>query len=56
MDAPIDIIIRLIKGHLKGAKEEAYYMVGPERTYLSGKMDAYQELINEFEGYKKLFN
>lgn len=56
MNAPIDIIINLIKGHLKEAKKEAPYVVGPARTYLSGKMDAYQELINEFEGYKKLFN
>ena len=56
MEAPVDVIIKLIKEHLKDAKEQALYSVGSGRDFLSGKMEAYTELIKELEGFKKLFN
>ena len=50
--APIDIVISIIKRHEREVeqKEEACM------SYRQGKLDAYAELIEEFEGFKKIFN
>ncbi len=52
MEAPIDIIINIIKRH----KEEVQYEPHLIQDYKDGMIDAYEGLISEFEGFKKLFN
>lgn len=58
MNAPIDIVIDLLKRRLEEAKKEKNsYPVesGPYSEY-AGEERAYGSLIEEFEGFKKLFN
>ena len=52
MNAPIDIVISIIKRHEREVeqKEEACM------SYKQGKLDAYAELIEELEGFKRLFS
>ena len=52
MNAPIDIIISIIK------RKENEVLVEPDSfsEFNLGKKAAYEDLINEFEGFKKLFN
>lgn len=58
--APVDIIINIVEGKkkealeacLKAAKEDREIM---EVSYQEGKYTALQELIDELEGFKKLF-
>lgn len=52
MGAPIDIVIDIIKRHLREAKERDEASM----SYKQGKVDAYDGLIQELEGFKKLFN
>lgn len=50
--APIDLVIDIIKRHKRSVEETTY----PYKDYKDGMLDAFQELITEFEGFKKLFN
>lgn len=57
MTAPIDIVIDIIKRHLEEVKEQQKVIediVHP--AYKAGKRVAYEDLIAEFEGFKKLFS
>ena len=54
MNAPIDIVISIIKRHLR--EEKLDYRLEELSEYGQGKREAYTGLINEFEGLKKLFN
>ena len=56
MNAPIDIVISIIKRHLKEVKEQQKVVDNINSEYKAGKRAAYEELIEEFEGFKKLFN
>lgn len=61
MDAPIDIVISIIKRHereTREAKAEAMAASGGNinESSFDGRLDAYAELIEEFEGFKKIFN
>ena len=49
--APIDIVISILNRH----KEEVERDKEEGSTYYEGKLDTYKELIEEFEGFKKLF-
>ena len=54
-DAPIDIIISIVRRHLN----EALYVKAKDPnigTYVDGRIDALEELIQEFEGFKRLFS
>ena len=53
MNAPIDIVISIIKRH---KAEVANIECEVSSDYAEGKLDAYQELIDELEGFKRLFN
>jgi len=51
--APIDIVIDIINRHKRDIDE----IPAKELTeYGRGKKDAFDELISELEGFKKLFN
>lgn len=52
MNAPIDIIISIIKRHKKEVEKETCLIL----DYKDGMIDAYENLITEFEGFKKLFS
>ena len=58
MDAPVDIVISIIKR----LKVEAEAKKSTERTYSqdwsywTGRVEAYEDLIEELEGFKKLFS
>ena len=52
MKAPIDIVIDIIKHR----KEDVQYEPHLIQDYKDGMIDAYEGLITEFEGFKKLFN
>lgn len=52
MGAPIDIVIDIIKRHIGEVKNETHLI--PD--YKDGMIDAYESLIEEFEGFKKIFN
>jgi len=59
MDAPIDIVISIIENKAKELRKE--YDSYPEdskraRLIAASKIEAYESLISEFEGFKKLFN
>lgn len=51
--APIDIVIDVIKRH-KCDAEEHKNDVGI--SYYQGKIDAYNDLLSEFEDFKRLFS
>lgn len=53
MDAPIDIVIDIIKRKMNLVNENINVLI-PD--YADGMLDAYEDLIKEFEGYKRLFN
>lgn len=53
MSAPIDIVISIIKRKITETENKTANSL---TDYEKGKVDAYQELVNEFEGFKKLFN
>lgn len=53
MDAPIDIVISIIKRHIAEVNKDSENLL-PD--YKGGMLDAYEGLIEEFEGFKKLFN
>lgn len=50
--APIDIIIDAIKREKQYVEDHKNDM---GLSYYQGKIDAYNGLLSEFEGYKKLF-
>ena len=50
-NAPIDIVIDIIKRHIREVKSEHYI---PD--YKDGMLDAYEGLIREFEAFKKIFS
>lgn len=52
MNAPIDIIISIIA---RKKREVSNPEVNLLPDYRDGMIDAYEDLINEFEGFKKLF-
>ena len=52
MDAPIDIVISIIKRKMTETENRTANLT----DYEKGKVDAYRGLIEEFEGFKKLFN
>lgn len=52
MRAPIDIIISIIKRHEEEVRRESHLI----EDYKDGMLDAYEGLISEFEGFKKLFS
>ncbi len=55
--APIDIVISIINRHKRETEaEKAATEVNVNRIYYTGRSDAYTELVNELEGFKKLFN
>ena len=58
--APIDIVINLIKQHQTEAKENSKYYASvhshDQCCYYDGKDHLCKELIEELEGFKKLFN
>ena len=59
--APIDIVISIIKRHereTREAKAKAIAASGGNinESSFDGRLDAYAELIEEFEGFKKIFN
>ena len=61
MSAPVDIIISIIKRHereTREAKAEAMAASGGNinESSFDGRLDAYAELIEELEGFKKLFS
>lgn len=60
MEAPVDIIINLIKMAKKEALEargeQAAYGAGGNTTYLDGRIDQCEDLIDQLEGFKRLFN
>lgn len=60
MNAPIDIIINLLKRHADVAAEEKNKarIDGNTINYFreQGKQQAYEGFIEELEGYKKLFS
>ena len=53
MNAPIDIVISIIKRHLNELEESKGIL---KEDYYKGQKNAYEGLIEEFEGFKKLFN
>ena len=53
MNAPIDIVISIIARKKKEVSNPELHIF-PD--YRDGMIDAYEDLINEFEGFKKLFN
>lgn len=50
--APIDIVIDIIKRHKEEVQRESHLI----QDYKDGMIDAYEGLISELEGFKKLFN
>lgn len=61
--APIDIVINIVKRRLAEVEEERNELEGQEnlncmlfRHRLAGQKEAYESLIKELEGYKKLFS
>jgi hypothetical protein len=52
MNAPIDIVISIIKRHLNEERKTERACM----SYQTGKIETYEELIAEFEGFKRLFN
>ena len=58
MDAPVDIVISIIK-RLKveaEAKKSTERTYSPDWSYWTGRVEAYEDLIEELEGFKKLFS
>ena len=51
--APIDIVIDIIKRHKREAEDESQAL---NEYYLDGQIDAYDGLIEELEGFRKLFS
>ena len=58
MDAPIDIIINIIRGHQEQAKiaGDSYPDNSTPHLVWKAKEEAYAGLVAEFEGFKRLFN
>lgn len=62
MEAPVDIVIRLLKQKADGAHEERLKHNNVSEadnmawSYFSGKVDACREMINLLESIKVLFN
>ena len=54
--APVDIIINIIKRHLEDVKEQQKVVDNINSEYKAGKRVAYEDLIAELEGFKRLFN
>lgn len=59
--APVDIIIDILetaKNEALNERNEQLKAVCPDKgiTYYDGKIDQCKELIEELEGFKKLFN
>lgn len=52
MNAPIDIVIDIINRKLEEVKEAIHVL--PD--YKDGMIDAYEGLVKEFEGFKRLFS
>lgn len=58
MDAPVDIVISIIK-RLKveaEAKKSTERTCSQDQSYWTGRVEAYEDLIEELEGFKKLFS
>ena len=51
--APIDIVIDIIKRHMRESEENLKNM---NDSFIEGQIDAYKGLIQEFEGFKKIFS
>lgn len=58
MNAPIDIVISIAKRHQREEQSErdTNEKFSPEWHFHEGKRAAYEELAEELEGFKKLFN
>lgn len=58
MNAPIDLVIDLLKRRLQEAKREKNSYPPESNPYseYAGEERAYESLIEEFEGFKKLFS
>ena len=58
MEAPVDIVIRLLKQKADEAHEKRLAFQASDQAwyYHSGKVDACKEMIDLLEGIKKLFN
>ena len=57
MDAPVDIIISIIKRHKAEAEaKRSTRTCSQDWSYWTARVEAYEDLIEELEGFKKLFS
>lgn len=58
MSAPIDIVISIIKRLMSEAeaKKSTERTYSQDWSYWTGRVEAYEDLIEELEGFKKLFS
>lgn len=60
MNAPVDIIISIIERAKREAQEaraeQSQYGAGANTSYIDGRIDQCEDLIDQLEGFKKLFS
>lgn len=59
-NAPIDIVINILKREKREASEKENFYIKchshDQASYYKGQVDKCQELIDQFNGFKKLFS